>query len=115
MEAPLSFDTYQSRATRTAIYPGRGELLGLLYTALGLAGEAGEVANKCKKCLRDDGQILTPERRKMIQKELAGTLWYCAAMATELGVSLGDVASGNLDELADRKDRGTLRGDGDNR
>lgn len=110
----LSFDEYQKKAVSTAIYPGRGTILGLAYAGLGL-GEAGEAQNKIKKVLRDDNGILTDEKRTAIAKEIGGTLWYCAAVAEELGMSLEIIAQMNIDELAGRKARGTLGGSGDNR
>jgi NTP pyrophosphatase (non-canonical NTP hydrolase) len=110
----LTFDAYQVGTARTAIYPGQGEIGGVLYTALGL-GEAGEVQNKVKKILRDDGGKITPERRDMIAKELGGNLWYISQLATELGLSLCSLAQQNLDELASRQQRSTLNGDGDDR
>lgn len=111
----LSFKDYQAGTARTAIYPGQGTITGLTYTALGL-GEAGEVQNKVKKVLRDDGGVVTPERRLAIAKELRGNLWYISQMATELGLDLErDIAQANLDELQSRMERGVIRGDGDDR
>lgn len=110
----LSFDDYQAGTARTAIYPGRGEIGGVLYTALGL-GEAGEVQNKVKKILRDDNSVITPERRDAIAQELGGNLWYISQLATELGLSLSDIAQQNLDILASRQQRGVIQGEGDER
>jgi len=110
----LSFQEYQCRTAGTAIYPGQGEITGLLYVGLGL-GESGEIQGKIKKILRDDGGILTDEKRAAIAKELGDLLWYLSQAATELGVSLETVASDNLEKLAARKERGTLQGSGDNR
>ncbi|QBQ72075.1 hypothetical protein Milano_053 [Agrobacterium phage Milano] len=127
-----ALDQYQEIATRSAIYPGQGTPLGVMYAALGLA-EAGEVQNKVKKGFRDDGMIefvdepfqngdvlvrfksITPERREAIIKEMGGALWYMAALAKEIGVSLKEVACRNLDELCSRTERDTLHGDGDDR
>lgn len=114
MNDQISFDEYQAGTARTAIYPGQGEIGGVLYTALGL-GEAGETQNKVKKILRDDGGIITPERREAIGKEMGGTLWYLSQLATELGLSLGDIAQENLDILASRQKRDVLQGEGDER
>jgi NTP pyrophosphatase (non-canonical NTP hydrolase) len=111
---PLNFDEYQEGTSRTAIYPGRGEIGGVLYTALGL-GEAGEVQNKVKKILRDDNGQITPERREAIAQELGGNLWYISQLATELGLSLAGIAQQNLDILASRQKRGVISGDGDER
>jgi hypothetical protein len=110
----MDFKEYQEKAVSTAVYPGRGTVMGLAYAGLGL-GEAGEAQNKIKKVLRDDGGVLTEEKRIAIAKEIGGNLWYCAAVAEELGMSLDDIARMNLEELAGRKARGTLGGSGDNR
>jgi NTP pyrophosphatase (non-canonical NTP hydrolase) len=123
----LSLDDYQARAAGTAVYPGRGTALGLIYCGLKLAGEAGEVAEKIGKALRDDGlqpvvrdgepgwTDLRPERREALKAELGDVLWYVASAARELGYDLADVARTNLDKLADRKARGALHGSGDDR
>lgn len=106
---------YQHRAGATAVYPGAGTIQGLLYTALGLAGEAGEVANKVKKIIRDDGGVLTDERCAQIEKELGGVAWYLARAASELDTPLGEIMRDNLAILEARQEAGTIHGDGDNR
>lgn len=128
-------DEYQVSAQGTAIYPGKGTPLGLIYCALKLAGEAGEVSEKIGKAIRDEHMAslgswfgsqlegrgaaeirsLNPERREALIKELGDVLWYVAGATTELGTSLSEVAQGNLDKLAGRAARGTLQGSGDNR
>lgn len=108
----ISFDAYQVAAYALATYP---RSMTINYPALGLAGESGEVANKVKKIYRDDGGTLTDERREQIKKELGDVLWYVAAVATDIGVSLVDIAIENLANLTGRKTRDTLHGDGDNR
>jgi len=107
-----TFDDYQAAAVRTAVYP---DGIGILYPALGLAGEAGEVANKVKKIFRDDGGQVTDDRRVQVAKELGGALWYVAAVCTDLNLNMGDVARENAAILASRQQRGTLHGDGDER
>lgn len=108
----LTFNEYQAQARTTKNYPDE---IGLLYAALGLAGEAGEVANKVKKVYRDDKGVLTAERAQAIAQEMAGCIWYLSAMCDEIGVSFSAIAQANLTELADRKARGVVHGDGDNR
>ena len=88
---------------------------GLSYPALGLAGEAGEVAEQIKKSIRDDAGELTGQRRSALAKELGDVLWYLAQLATELDLDLDEVAAGNLDKLRSRQLRGVLSGSGDNR
>jgi len=109
----MDLNTYQQAAGRTALYPDRGQ--NPLYPTLGLCGEAGEVADKVKKVLRDDGGIFSAERRQAIALELGDVLWYVAQLAHELGVSLEEIASANLAKLADRADRNVLGGSGDRR
>ena len=110
----FTFDVYQERTQETAMYPGQGTITGLSYTALGL-GEVGEVQGKIKKIIRDDGGIVTDEKRVAIKKELGDVLWYVAQTATELGLSLSDIALVNLDKLNSRKERGVITGSGDDR
>jgi len=115
MGEDLTFTEYQVITHSTAIYPGQGTALGLAYTALGLAGEAGEIANKVKKVLRDDGGILTEEKAKQISAELGDVLWYIARVADELDSSLEVTATDNIAKLLDRQARGVLGGSGDAR
>ena len=108
----LDFTTYQLQAQTTAVYPGRGQG-NYTYPALGLAGETGEVCEKLKKAIRDEGGAITPERKALLAKELGDVLWYIAALSTELGLSLEEIASGNLSKLAARKAQNKIHGDGD--
>ena len=114
MKDNLTLNEYQEIASKTAIYPGKGNIMGLVYTGLGL-GEAGEVQNKIKKILRDDNNIITEEKRIEIAKELGGNLWYISQCAKELGYTLDEIGNMNLDELKSRMNRGTIHGSGDNR
>lgn len=109
----MNADEFQEGCTTTAIYPGQGEWTGLAYAALGLAGEAGEVANTVKKVLRDDGGEITQERLDLLIKELGDCAWYLSQACTELAVRLDYVLVVNLNKLQSRKDRGVLHGDGD--
>lgn len=110
----MDFNTYQKESGRTAIYTGKGEILGLAYVGLGL-GEAGEVQGKIKKIIRDDGGVISDEKRAAIAAELGDLLWYVSQTASEIGVGLDDIAEGNLSKLASRKERGVLGGSGDDR
>ena len=110
------FDDYQEAAHGTAVYPqDAGITYSIGYATLGLVGETGEIANQVKKIIRDDGGTVTRERTATLAKELGDGLWYFAEVATKLGLQLSDIAKANLKKLYDRKDRGTLHGDGDNR
>ncbi len=108
----MTLEEYQEKAKATALYPGAYRLL---YPILGLAGEAGEMANKYKKVLRDQDGVLGPEAKEALVQELGDVLWYLAQVATDLGVSLEEVAQKNLEKLRSRKARGVLGGSGDER
>ena len=109
----MDFKEYQKLSRETAIYPDMGH--NYIYPTLGLVGEAGEIAEKIKKVIRDNNGVLDEERKQMIKKELGDVLWYLAQLSTELELSFDDVASFNIEKLASRKKRGTIHGDGDNR
>ena len=109
----MDFSEYQSKSRKTARYPAVGH--PVIYPALGLVNEAGEVAGKIKKVFRDkDGQI-SEETREALKAELGDVLWYIAQVATELNLSLNDIAQHNITKLYDRLERGKIHGDGDNR
>jgi NTP pyrophosphatase (non-canonical NTP hydrolase) len=103
---------YQKLSRRTAEYPREA---WLAYPALGLAGEAGEVAEHAKKAIRDDGGEVTDERRTAMAKELGDVLWYVAQLASELKLDLDEIANANLEKLLSRQKRGVLSGSGDDR
>lgn len=109
----MNFDEYQKKSRKTAIYPDAGN--NFIYPTLGLVGEAGEVAEKIKKVIRDKGGKIDEETREAIKKELGDVLWYVSQIATELNISLEEAASGNISKLYDRMERGKLGGSGDNR
>jgi NTP pyrophosphatase (non-canonical NTP hydrolase) len=112
----MTIRAYQHKASKTAVYPHRGELGGLMYVILGLAGEAGEVAEKFKKLIRgDNGTELTADVRKEMIKEAGDVAWYLSQLAHELDISLEDIMRANLKKLEDRKKRKVLKGNGDNR
>ena len=112
-ESGLTLNEYQRRSGETAVYPGRGELMGLLYTALGQAGEGGEFMNKLKKVLR--GDVALTEVRDALADEAGDELWYLARKAKELGFTLEEIAQRNIEKLRSRMERGTLKGSGDAR
>ena len=106
---------YQEAALTTAKYT-RERNKGIYYTALGLCSEAGEVAGKIKKVLRDkEEKYQNSEHIADISKELGDVLWYVATLAHEYGLNLGDIAEENLAKLASRNKRGVIGGSGDNR
>ncbi len=107
-----TFRQYHRAAKKTATYP-RDQ--AIIYLALGLAGEGGEVADKLKKVIRDSGGVMTDDMREAILAEAGDCLWYLNMLAHELGSSLADVAQANIDKLVDRQARGGIAGSGDNR
>ena len=107
--------SYQQICTETQIYPREH---AVFYPALGLAGEAGEVANKIKKIMRDrkgDVNNLPGEVKDEITSELGDCLWYISALATDLGIGLDGVVVENIRKLQKRKEKGTIHGSGDKR
>lgn len=109
----MDLNTFQKKATETAVFD---DTKAIEYLALGLAGEAGEVANKCKKIVRGDSNYQNPDYVKAILVgELGDVLWYLAVMADHLGISLDDVGKDNIDKIMRRKLNGTTKGDGDER
>jgi NTP pyrophosphatase (non-canonical NTP hydrolase) len=109
----MDLNNYQTEALKTAVYPNMGS--NFPYPALGLAGEAGEVADKLKKVIRDNDGILTDPVRDAVAKELGDVLWYVSVLAFELDYNLEEIAQNNLAKLASRQERGVLTGSGDNR
>ena len=110
----MTFNYYQEEASKTAIYPNRGQ--DFYYPVLGLCGESGEVAEKFKKIIRDKNGVLTDPDIFEIKKELGDVLWYLSEICTSvLKTTLSDVANMNLEKLKKRKDDGVLQGSGDDR
>jgi NTP pyrophosphatase (non-canonical NTP hydrolase) len=109
----MTFDEYQQKALRTARpHDANDELMHLV---LGLVGEAGEIAEKFKKWVRDQNSDEAQLNRDDLAKELGDVLWYIAVLAEYLGLNLEDIADKNIAKLADRQKRGVLKGAGDNR
>ena len=108
----MDFTKYQQTAVETAIYPDTHRIL---YPALGMAGEAGEVANKVKKIIRDGTDNLPEDWKDQLASEIGDVLWYCAALSNDIGIPLALIAAQNRDKLLARKQKGTLQGSGDTR
>lgn len=130
MSQDLGINEYAKAASELAIYPEalKGTKLSLCYVLLGLANEAGEAAGKLKKVLRGDKDnirifdaegALTDEGRSFLQEnlgpEVTDTFWYGAMALLELGILPSEALQANIDKLQSRKNRGQLKGDGDNR
>ncbi len=109
----MNFKEYQEKSRKTALYPNIGN--NFVYPTLGLAGEAGEVAEKIKKVIRDKEGIIDDATREEIKKELGDVIWYLSQIASELNLSFDEVAEFNIEKLASRMKRGKLHGSGDNR
>ena len=108
----MDLNEYQKRALETAIYPSEAKIA---YPTLGLTGEAGEVADKVKKVIRDNNGNFSKERCLEIAKEVGDVLWYIANLANDLGYTLEEIGEMNIEKLSSRKERGVLNGNGDNR
>ena len=107
----MDMNDYQKRARGTAVYVNIGK--NPRYAMIGLCEEVGEIAGQLKRVERDDGDVITDERREKLKLECGDALWYLASLAAELGLTLNDIAEANLAKLADRKARAALHGSGD--
>lgn len=108
----MELNDYQKAALSTAIYPNDNNIS---YLALAICGEAGELADKVKKVIRDkQGQFYIPDLTA-IAMELGDILWYAANLAKVLGYDLSDIAQLNIEKINGRVERGTIHGSGDNR
>lgn len=113
----MTLDEYQKKAIATDTYGGKGDIMSTAFInkILGLAGEAGEVAEKVKKLHRNQAGKLTAKDRRELLKELGDVLWYISAISHYLEESLDNVAKTNIAKLSDRKARGVIMSSGDNR
>jgi NTP pyrophosphatase (non-canonical NTP hydrolase) len=108
----MTFKDYQEKALTTAVYPQK---YAVIYPSLKLCEEAGEVAGKLGKCMRDAGDPESDAFLNAMKKEIGDVLWYLAALSGDFGFCLDDVAETNIKKLASRQKRGTLHGSGDDR
>jgi NTP pyrophosphatase (non-canonical NTP hydrolase) len=108
----MTFDEYQKLALRTASLNKKNELFHVL---LGLCGEAGEIAEKTKKIVRDHDSDFSKLDKADLEKELGDVLWHIAVLARHFDISLDSVATTNIDKLSSRLKRGQISGSGDNR
>lgn len=108
----MTFEEYQKKAMETALEYGEQSYN---YGGLGLASEAGEVAGKLKRVIREGNNNISEEMKADLKKELGDVLWYVNFLTTQLGYTLEEVAEANIEKLHSRKDRGQLTGQGDNR
>ena len=111
----MDFDEYEKLASRTAIFNDSQRLYRLCDLGLGITGEAGELAEKLKKAIRDDGGEISEERREALKKEIGDVLWYLSQLSNALGFPFSDAAKANIKKLEDRYQRDMIKGSGDNR
>ena len=109
----MNFKEYQQTSQKTADYPDIGN--NIVYPVLGLLGEAGEVAEKVKKVIRDHNGVISEMTKQKIKLELGDTLWYLTATCNELGITLDDVAHANISKTHSLYERGMIHGEGDER
>ena len=107
-----AFDSYAATALTFNVSPPQYKVL---YAGLKLAGEAGEVAEKLGKILRDHGGKISDQDRLEIAKEMGDVLWYLALLASDLNIPFHQIPLVNIAKLEDRRDRGVIQGSGDNR
>ena len=108
----MQLSEYLELTHKTAIYPeaGTGSNLELYYLSLGLVSEAGEVAGKVKKLIRD-GKLDIGN----LAYELGDCFWYLVRLCDAIGYSPEDITTININKLLKRKENGTISGSGDNR
>ncbi len=111
----MTFDEYQKAASATAQYASEDPNFRLMYVCMGIAGEAGEVIEKMKKIVRNDGGFVSVDKRYELNKEIGDVFWYLSELARLLDISLNDVARTNIKKLSDRAVRNVIRSEGDNR
>jgi len=111
----MEFNEYQKRASTTADFTGRPGEYPLMYSCMGLAGETGEVIEKVKKVIRNNGGKMSEVEREAIKQEIGDVLWYLSQVARFCDIAFDDAAKANVEKLADRRARGMIRSEGDAR
>lgn len=112
VEPDETFHSFQTFVEGTKAFP---EKMAIIYPMMGLCGEVGEVAEKIKKVYRDNNGEFTEENKEAIKKELGDVLWYITSLGSDLGISLESVVIANMHKLKSRKERGVIKGNGDDR
>jgi NTP pyrophosphatase (non-canonical NTP hydrolase) len=110
----MTLDEYQKQALVTAVFTG-DDFKDLSHWVLGISGEAGEIAEKIKKIIRDKEAVLSSEDKEELVKEMGDVLWYLAVLTKHLGYDFDDVGTRNITKLRSRQARGKIKGSGDNR
>lgn len=109
MSKITNFEDYKQAIDPLVLYPRNTQIEALQYVALGLNGEAGEVAEQIKKAMRNDGGELTGDRLEALKKEAGDVLWYLTRLAAELNSTLDEIAQINVEKLNQRQEKGNLR------
>lgn len=113
----MNIEDYRVWTRTTAKYPKEPTEFepSLPYLVMGLSGEAGEVANKYKKIIRDKYGIMDEDDEIALVDELGDVLWYIARIVDELGFDFRDLIDINYNKLESRMQRGVIGGSGDRR
>lgn len=111
----MDFNEYQEKASVTATFTGKQEEHQLMYLALGVCGESGEIAEKIKKIIRNDEGVVSDEKRESIRSEIGDVLWYLSQLSRVLHIPFEDAAQDNIRKIMDRKARGVVKSTGDTR
>jgi NTP pyrophosphatase (non-canonical NTP hydrolase) len=111
----MDFNEYQEKASVTATFTGKQEEHQLMYLALGICGESGEIAEKIKKMIRNDEGIITDETRELLKLEIGDVLWYLSQLSRVLGFTFDEAAQANITKIMDRRARGVIKSSGDTR
>lgn len=111
----MDFSEYEELAVRTATFSGKQKEHILAYLTLGVTGEAGEIAEKIKKAMRNEEGVISEERRDALKLEVGDVLWYLTMLSRELNFTLEDAAKANIEKLADRARRDVIKSQGDYR
>jgi len=107
----MEFNEYQKQAFTFAIYPNKET--DIIYPTLGLNGEAGEIAEKVKKIIRDDNGVVNGDKKIQLLMEIGDCIWYCGALCTALGLDMNKVAEMNIIKLTNRQKNNKIHGSGD--
>ena len=109
----MNLNEYQTLALRTA--NSKDKKNELFHLLLGLCGEAGEIAEKTKKIIRDHDSDFSKLDKDDLKKELGDVLWHVAIIADHFDIELEAVGDTNIKKLASRLERGVISGSGDER
>lgn len=110
----MTLNDYQKEALVTAVFSD-DEFKDLAHWVFGVTGEAGEIAEKIKKIVRDKSGLPDDEDKAELLKEMGDVLWYLAVLAKHLDYDFEEVAALNIKKLRDRQARNVIQGSGDNR